>query len=168
MKLFHGSAEVIEFPKILTPHTPLDFGSGFYTTEEYAQANRWMRLASRHHQIGFINVFDFNEDDALTLGLAVKKFKTCDDEWIDFISHNHTDAYYDHGFDVVSGPLPDNDIYMALTSYEAGSIDKDELKKRLITRDLSSQCLFHTERALKLLHFVGYRRVRLAFEDDLE
>ncbi len=164
MKLFHGSNEVIEFPKILTPHTPLDFGSGFYTTAEYAQANRWMRLASRHHQAGFINIFEFNMDDALSLGLSIKEFQRPDDEWIEFVAHNHTDAYYDHGFDIVLGPLPDEDSYLALTSFEAGSMTLDKLKDLLLKRDLSSQCLFHTERALKLLHFIGYRRVRISFE----
>lgn len=168
VKLFHGSNEVIEFPKILTPHTPLDFGSGFYTTSEYAQANRWMRLASRNHHTGFINIFEFNKDDALSLSLALKEFQSPDDEWIEFITRNHTDAYYDHGFDIVSGPLPDEDSYLALTSFEAGSMHLDKLKELLSRRDLSTQCLFHTERALRLLHFIGYRRIRISLEDDVK
>lgn len=167
MKLFHGSNEIIEFPKILTPHTPLDFGSGFYTTPEYAQANRWMYLASRHHHTGFINIFEFNKDDAISLGLGIKEFDTANDEWIEFVAHNHTDAYYDHGFDIVLGPLPDEDSYLALTSFEAGNMQLEKLKALLLRRDLTTQCLFHTERALKLLHFIGYRRVRLSLEEGL-
>lgn len=32
MKIYHGSLEMVEQPKILQPNRKLDYGEGFYTT----------------------------------------------------------------------------------------------------------------------------------------
>lgn len=38
MKIFHGSLEIIEHPRILFPNRKLDYGEGFYTTTSEKQA----------------------------------------------------------------------------------------------------------------------------------
>lgn len=38
MILYHGSNLIVDEPKILTPNRYLDFGAGFYTTSNFAQA----------------------------------------------------------------------------------------------------------------------------------
>ena len=40
MKIFHGTNIVIEQPKIVNRFKTLDFGEGFYTTENENQANK--------------------------------------------------------------------------------------------------------------------------------
>ncbi|MDR2577872.1 MAG: DUF3990 domain-containing protein [Chitinispirillales bacterium] len=37
MELYHGSNQVVEYPKVLQQTHPMDFGGGFYTTTNYAQ-----------------------------------------------------------------------------------------------------------------------------------
>ena len=38
MKIYHGSLETVEHPKILQPNRKLDYGEGFYTTTSEKQA----------------------------------------------------------------------------------------------------------------------------------
>lgn len=163
MKIFHGSKEIIEFPKILPSLTSSDFGTGFYTTPEYAQAVRWMHVAARNRTAGFISIFNFALQDALDVGLQIKTFTTPDEEFVRFVCKCHTDAYWEHGYDIVSGPLPDDRGYQDFTRFESGVFGEQELKKRLSKRDFSHQCLFHTTKALNLLKFVGFRRIRLTW-----
>ena len=43
MKLYHGSLEIVDFPEIREPNRTLDYGSGFYTTTSFRQAEDWVR-----------------------------------------------------------------------------------------------------------------------------
>ena len=38
MKLYHGSLEIVQEPRIIKPTRTLDYGTGFYTTTSYGQA----------------------------------------------------------------------------------------------------------------------------------
>ena len=44
MLLYHGSNIMIKNPRIIISAKGLDFGSGFYLTSSYEQAERWARL----------------------------------------------------------------------------------------------------------------------------
>ena len=160
MKLFHGSKEIIEFPKILPSSTSSDFGNGFYTTPEYAQALRWMHVAARNRAAGFISIFNFTLQDAVDVGLQVKMFSAPDEDFVRFVFKCHTDANWEHGYDIVLGPLPDDCGYQDFNRFESGAFGEKELIKRLSKRDFAHQCLFHTAKALKLLEFVGFRKIR--------
>lgn len=41
MKIYHGSLETVEHPKILQPNRKLDYGEGFYTTTSEKQAEEY-------------------------------------------------------------------------------------------------------------------------------
>ena len=43
MKLYHGSLEIVEHPRIIEPNRTLDYGRGFYTTTSYEQAEQWFK-----------------------------------------------------------------------------------------------------------------------------
>ena len=43
MRVFHGSIERVKAPEIREPNRTLDYGSGFYTTTSYKQAEEWVR-----------------------------------------------------------------------------------------------------------------------------
>ncbi len=42
MKIYHGSLEVVEHPKILQPTRLLDYGNGFYATTSEQQSREWV------------------------------------------------------------------------------------------------------------------------------
>ena len=47
MKVYHGSLECVETPKIREPNRTLDYGSGFYTTTSYEQADEGQPCSQR-------------------------------------------------------------------------------------------------------------------------
>ena len=47
MILYHGSLEIVEVPEIRMPDRTLDYGSGFYTTTSFEQAETWVKRKMR-------------------------------------------------------------------------------------------------------------------------
>ena len=60
MKVYHGSLDVVITPEIRLPDRPLDYGSGFYTTTSFHQAEEWVRRKKKdkRHDKGFVNMYD--------------------------------------------------------------------------------------------------------------
>lgn len=61
MKLYHGSNIAVTQPKILKSDRKLDFGTGFYLTSSYEQAERWARLTTKRRAEGkqTVTVYEF-------------------------------------------------------------------------------------------------------------
>jgi len=108
--------------------------------------------------------------------LSAKSFVGTSDDWIDFIlkhrkasAYNAVNANVDgrfrrrlvakmgahHDFDMVMGEVADDDVFDAITLYEANVISYDELKRRLRTKRQNDQICFCTPNALTYLEFVG-------------
>jgi hypothetical protein len=60
----------------------------------------------------------------------------------------------DARFDVVIGPIADDDIALLFRQFENGLIGLDELARGLEYKELSVQHSFHTARALTALEFL--------------
>ena len=76
MTLYHGSIEKVEVPEIREPNRTLDYGSGFYTTTSYQQAEDWVRRRMEEKKVehGFINVFEFDEQSLHILLIQIGHF----------------------------------------------------------------------------------------------
>jgi hypothetical protein len=159
MKLYHGSTEIVVKPEIIEPNRALDFGKGFYTTTDVSQAQRWVRLRINNQEsdIGFINIYEYQPAKEL----KVRTFRSANDSWVDFVHHNRMFINYEHNYDIVKGPVANDNVYLSFNLYESGIISKSELIKRLKTYKLVDQILFHTEVSLKCLTFIGYKEVKL-------
>ena len=64
MKIYHGSLETVEHPKILQPNRKLDYGEGFYTTTSEKQAEEWVerRMLEKKATHGYVNIYEFNAE----------------------------------------------------------------------------------------------------------
>ena len=159
MTLYHGSLEIVEKPQILQANRPLDFGTGFYTTTSLQQAQRWVKLRMVQSQasVGFINRYEYtpNRD------LRARLFRSANEAWVDFVHANRTIQDYNHDYDIVTGPVANDNVYLSFNLYESGIITKRELIRRLKTYKLVDQLLFHTERSLDTLEYVGNKEVRI-------
>ena len=158
MILYHGSIDVVENPEIRIPRRFLDYGSGFYTTTSYKQAEDWVkRKLNINIQVGYVNVFEFDKN--LLEGLNALLFDSPTEEWVDFVMNNRTNKDFDHDFDVVYGPVANDKVYAAFALYEGGIIDKQNLISELKAYKLVDQYLFHTDKALKSLKFIEAKEV---------
>ncbi len=59
-----------------------------------------------------------------------------------------------HSFDIVKGPVADDNLYQVLVGYDTGLYDKSETIKRLKAYLLSNQISFHTEKSLNTLTYI--------------
>lgn len=147
--------------QILQSERLLDFGCGFYTTTSKEQAIRWAQKVSVRRQLKeqYISVYNFDLVKA-EKSLFVTHFEKADESWLNFIcacrSGKNTNNAYD--YDVVIGPVADDNVYATVQLFETGVLDKDEALKRLRVEKLFDQVLFHTERALE---FCAYKETIL-------
>lgn len=154
MKVYHGSLDIVEFPKILLPNRKLDYGSGFYTTTSEKQSNEWVkrRMFEKGASQGFTNVYEF--DEGLLSELKCLMFKEPDEDWAEFVLSNRMQDGFNHDYDVVYGPVANDKVYLQFGLYEVGAISVETLIKELKTYKLIDQYLFHTENALRALNFI--------------
>ena len=161
MILYHGGSVAIEKPQVASPlrNRPLDFGSGFYTTTSLEQAKRWVALR-RDQDLDFgpgvVSRYHFDQSAFFDRNLRVLKFSRDDlSPWFYFVMSNRHIKSYSHNYDLVIGPVANDKVFVTLTMFEQGIIDKFMAIQQLKTFVLWDQYLFHTEQALKYLKFSG-------------
>jgi hypothetical protein len=85
-------------------------------------------------------------------------------EWVRFVVNNrnqefndpaNTECNADNKYDIVTGPVANDDITALINVYLAGILSDNALIKELTYRDLSEHISFHTERAVACLHHNG-------------
>lgn len=157
MRLYHGSNQPVRDPRIMESHHTMDFGSGFYTTQSEKQATDWARTVTRRRKGGVPTVTEYDYDESE--GLKILVFDGPTDEWLDFVSANR---YGDcvHDYDIILGPVADEGVYKILIAYFRGLLTKQQAIGELKTGQLDGQVLFHTDRSLERLSYVGDREVR--------
>ncbi len=155
MKLFHGSTEIIESPKLLETQRFLDFGKGFYTTSNQNQAERWAIIKQKrlpNHAKAVVSIYQLSEAVFSEKLFYIKEFTKADEHWLDFVFQNRKGTG-DHQFDIVIGPVANDTLYATLTLYEAGVLTKEETLQRLKVHKLFDQISIHTEKALSHVIF---------------
>ena len=160
-KIYHGSIEIVENPEIRQPNRSLDYGSGFYTTTSFAQAHKPHNPTKKQKPVPkrYVNVNQF--DHKVFDSMKVLLFKKPNEEWVNFVMKNRTERGFTHDYDIVYGPVADDNVYTQFTLYEGGIISMPTLIQELKTYKLVDQYLFHTERALVAIKYVESIEVKL-------
>lgn len=156
--IYHGSDVVVKEPKILQSNRLLDFGIGFYTTSNKEQATRWAEKVSLRNNTGkkFLSIYNFDIEKAKN-EFNVIEFTQPDEKWLDFITANRSGKEISEEYDIVIGPVADDNVYLTVKLFETGVLDKKEALKRLKVEKLFNQILFHTNKALKFCVFDQYK-----------
>ncbi|MDO4738338.1 MAG: DUF3990 domain-containing protein [Bacteroidales bacterium] len=159
MKIYHGSINKVETPEIRKPNRTLDYGSGFYTTTSYEQAEAWVRrkMSETKTPKGFVNVYEFSPDE--TGQLNTLAFESPTAEWLDFVMKNRTQKGFTHHYDIVYGPVANDRVYAAFALYEGGVISREMLINELKAYKLVDQYLFHTPESLQHLRFIKAKEI---------
>ena len=152
MIVYHGSTVAVENPEIRRGESFLDFGTGFYTTSSYEQAERWAKIKMRRSNVktGYVTVYDFDYESANKL-LEVYTFKSADEEWLRFVTDNRSGKQSYLFADIYVGPVADDNVYSTIRLFETGILDSEETIKWLKTEVLQDQWAFHNEKALGFL-----------------
>lgn len=158
MNLYHGSTFIVKEPNLEILNYRTDFGKGFYTTTDIEQAKKWTKI--KKYRLGkekidreihqYVNIYKYTEDT----NLNILKFKEATEEWLKFVFKNRNSDELVHQYDIVIGPVADDNLYQVLVNYENGIYDMEETIKRLKTNLLSNQISFHTLKSLECIKYI--------------
>lgn len=154
MVLYHGSNTKVDEIDLSKCRKYKDFGQGFYCTTIKKQAEFMAeRVEKREGGTKTVNIFEDKE-------LNIKKFDKPSKEWATFILNNRDRDFKDIGskecntdnkYDLVIGPVADDDIIVLFRTFVNGLINIDTLIRELTYKELTDQYSFHTEKSLKYL-----------------
>jgi hypothetical protein len=153
MILYHGSSIEVKKPILLKNQRELDFGKGFYTTSDLEQAARWAeRTAKRRGESNaFVTVYEVNEDELKNIRLL--SFDSPNVEWLNFVVKNRKGEYIAGDWDIISGPVADDQTAQVIDLYLEGAYDEEEAIRRFLTQKLKDQYTFKTKEAINLLKY---------------
>lgn len=156
--VYHGSNIAFDQIDLSKSHNRRDFGRGFYCTILEKQAQEWAhRLYMRNFSGGeYVYQYVFQQ----TEGLKIKHFNALDAEWLEFIKNNRMKGGIQHSYDVVIGPVADDNTMETVQLYMSGILKVDEAVERLRYNKVNNQVSFHTSLALKHLQFERRKEVR--------
>ena len=161
MQIYHGTNIIIEHPKIINRFKTLDFGEGFYTTENENQARDFaVKVCERRSPTTYpvVNCYEFNEDFNK---FSVLKFDAPDEKWLDFVVERRKGIILKEKYDLIIGPVADDDVFGTIILYEAGQLDKESAIKSFKVKKLYNQVVFCNELVLSSLFFVKSYKVEV-------
>ena len=143
----------MEEPKILTPNRYLDFGAGFYTTTNYDQALNFAGKVTMRKKCGRSTVNIYELDESIFEKVNVLNFESADESWLDLVSDNRSGIDRTAGYDLICGPVANDDVYQTFILYSTGVYTKEQTIDALKIKKLYNQYVFTTDRALSFLTF---------------
>lgn len=140
IRLYHGSNIAIEEIDLKKTRPYKDFGRGFYLTSMKEQEQKMAQRVSR--------IF---EEPSKEWALFVINNRNRDYQDIYSMECNH-----DNKYDLVIGPVADDDLALLFRQFSGGLISVEVLVEAMKFKKLTNQYSFHTEKALELLERAGW------------
>ncbi len=152
MKLYHGSYTKIVAINLKKAKPYKDFGIGFYATKFFNQAKIWAeRLSEEKGNTGFVTNFEFNEYAYRDESIKVLKFDTYNSEWFDFVIQNRQNETNTHDYDIVEGPVADDNIQKRINVFLSNNINKEDFLEELKWHEETHQICFCTIASLQFI-----------------
>ena len=113
-----------------------------------------------------LNIYEIYDSFLDSSSLRIKNFgEETTEDWARFVMNNRNRGFenysdplcnFDSKYDIVIGPVADDNMAMLFRQYEEEVIDFDTLLKGMIYIKTSSQYSFHTPAAISLLRKISY------------
>lgn len=152
MILYHGSNTDIFEIDLSKSKVGKDFGHGFYLTPDYVTAqNQTKRRADIDGGEPIVNRFEFDEQNLTNYNITT--FDGYSKQWAEFVKQNRGNRTRKqlHEFDIIIGPIANDDIGMQMRKFNAGRITLEEFMKAIEWKKITIQYFFGTEDAIKTL-----------------
>jgi hypothetical protein len=132
MLVFHGSYTKITSVDLSKTQPNKDFGQGFYVTKFREQAESRAKVIGRKYGTeGFVTGFTYYDSPFTERLCNVKHFEDYNGEWLDFVVENRNPLGKTHEYDIVEGPVANDQIQRTLEKFPAGQISKEQFLKML-------------------------------------
>lgn len=154
MTVYHASNLEVKRPMLVESNRLLDFGPGFYTTTNREQAVRFARIvAARRGGSPVVNTYEFDETGFESC--CVRRFDGPSAEWLDFVAENRTGKYVGIRYDLVFGPVANDNVYSTVILYLRGFMSREATIAELRVHRLYDQLVFSTPGSFHYLSFTG-------------
>lgn len=159
MILYHGSNVEVKEPQLIPSKRLLDFGAGFYLTSDFEQAKKWALRTTNNRETGIptVSVFEVCENELEKLNIL--NFESANKEWLRYISANRTGNPTENEYDVVIGPVANDQAIRTVNNYLKGYFPESIAIELLLPQKLKDQYAFRTDKAIAILNFVEARCV---------
>ena len=162
MRLYHGSNTDIKEINLAMCRPYKDFGQGFYLTVMKEQAEKMAnRVARIYGGSPVLNIYEIDDDFIQRKDLNIKDFGVeTSEEWARFVRNNRSKKFsnfsdpecnLDNKYDIVIGPIADDDMVLLFRQYENGMITFENMLNSMIYKKTTNQYSFHTQKAISLL-----------------
>lgn len=156
--LYHGSLVEVKEPLANVGRRELDFGPGFYLTNDKTQAESWAQtLAGRKKNAkAILNEYSFDVDKFEEGGYKELVFREYNIEWLDFIAASRKSKEPWKEFDWIEGGVANDSVISTVDAYVDGFITADQALDKLVKEELRHQvCISKQEIIDKYLTFVS-------------
>lgn len=154
LSLYHGSTVIVDKPCLVPQNRNLDFGHGFYTTSNKEQARDFSQKVFRRTNSGEPIVNSYTIDmELMKTECKILWFEKPDEAWLDYVCDNRSGNYSGDLYDIVVGPVANDDVYTTIALYLEEQLSKEETLARLKIKQLYDQYVFCTEKALSFLKY---------------
>jgi hypothetical protein len=163
--LYHGSNIEVESIDLSKCRPNKDFGRGFYLTTIKEQAENMARKTAKIYGGNpCITIFSFDEQLFIESNLNIRIFLKPSEEWALFVINNRSrnfqnissaECNFDNKYDIVCGPVANDDIALLFRQFVSGLISVEFLVKEMEYKTLTNQYSFHTPNAVKFLIKTG-------------
>ena len=156
MIIYHGSNLTVSEPRLVKQNRFLDFGFGFYTTTNKAQAIGFAEKVYKRRGEGVetVSVYELDENLAFSR-CSLLRFDEPNEAWLDFVSLNRSGEYSGEKYDFIFGPVANDDVYTTFTLYTSGILTKEQTLEALKIKKLYNQLVITSEKGLSYLKFLG-------------
>jgi len=156
MKVYHGSYMEISVIDLTKCEVGRDFGRAFYVTKIREQAEFWAKRKGRiNNSNGYVTEYNIFENAFESIKLKVLRFNNYDEKWLDFVVENRRLDASTHDYDIVEGPVANDDIAQRIFAYLAGKISKADFLEELKFKSPSHQIAFCTMASLQMIEWIN-------------
>lgn len=160
MRVYHGSYTAVIEIDLSKGRANLDFGKGFYITAIRSQAEIWAARTSKIRKTqGVVSEFEFYENAFEHYNLKVLRFTGYTEQWLDFVILNRSplSPIPAHDYDIVEGPVANDDVNDRINDYLAGDVSKTEFLQELTHHKPTHQICLCTVRSLQMIEPIDKR-----------
>jgi len=163
MILYHGTDQIIDSIDFSKSRLRTDFGRGFYMSDRLGNAQDW--AVDKSGLFGTPTVMRYEVKDAIFHDDTINslRFNNPTLEWLNFVRDNRRrDASGNntkeprHSYDVVSGPIANDKVAIAVDKYCRGKLNAEETLQEVKAIKNVFQLSIHTPLALTYIEKITY------------
>lgn len=151
LTVYHGSSETVDKPDLEHSRVDIDFGVGFYLTEDEKMAKKW--ASSKNNSV--VNKYELSLS-----GLKVYEF-SLDKEWLDYVKSNRmmSEKGKFKDYDVLIGATADDKLFDTIREYLDETMNAEETIETLNVLGYSQQIVIKSEKALENIQFISSKEL---------